>query len=136
LTIFVKIIKIQLLINQFYDKVFNMQWWVGKIALFSKALVLALARGALPMCAMWVGVSFFFFVGGKKKQNKFHQLALTFQKAKCFLFFNLSLSYLAGRLFFLHLLPTDSGMKRWGFRSHFTTSCKNFNARQNAKITT
>ena len=28
---------------------------VSKIALFDKALVLALARGALAMCAMWVG---------------------------------------------------------------------------------
>ena len=28
---------------------------VGKIALFDKALVVALARGALAMCAMWVG---------------------------------------------------------------------------------
>ena len=30
---------------------------VGKIALFDKALALALARGALAMCAMWVGLS-------------------------------------------------------------------------------
>jgi len=28
---------------------------VGKIALFDKALVVALACGALAMCAMWVG---------------------------------------------------------------------------------
>ena len=28
---------------------------VGKIALFDKALVAALAREALAMCAMWVG---------------------------------------------------------------------------------
>jgi len=67
LTIFVKIIKIQLQINQFYDKVFNMQWWVGKIALFGKALVLALARGALAMCAMWVGFPSSFFCGWEKK---------------------------------------------------------------------
>jgi hypothetical protein len=32
---------------------------VGKIALFGKALVSALARGALPMCAMWVGKNCF-----------------------------------------------------------------------------
>jgi len=31
---------------------------VGKIALFDKALVSALARGALAMCAMWVGNCF------------------------------------------------------------------------------
>jgi len=28
--------------------------WDGKIALFDKALVVALACGALAMCAMWV----------------------------------------------------------------------------------
>jgi hypothetical protein len=28
---------------------------VGKIALFGKALVSVLARGALAMCAIWVG---------------------------------------------------------------------------------
>jgi len=44
---------------------------VGKIALFGKALVLALARGALAMCAMWVGFLSSFFAGGRKKQNKF-----------------------------------------------------------------
>ena len=43
---------------------------VGKIALFDKALVIALARGALAMCAMWVGFSSFLRVG-RKKQNKF-----------------------------------------------------------------
>jgi len=41
-----------------------------KIALFGKALVLALVRGALTMCAMWVGFPFF-FCGWEKKQNKF-----------------------------------------------------------------
>jgi len=81
LTIFVKNIKIQILINQFYDKVFNKQWWVGKIALFGKALVLALARGALPMCAMWVGFPFSFLSVGEK-QNKFIQFAPTYQRAK------------------------------------------------------
>jgi len=44
---------------------------VGKIALFGKALVGALARGALPMCTMWVGVSSSFLRVGRKKQNKF-----------------------------------------------------------------
>jgi hypothetical protein len=44
---------------------------VGKIALFGKALVVALARGALAMCAMWVGFLYSFFAGGRKKQNKF-----------------------------------------------------------------
>jgi hypothetical protein len=81
LTIFVKNIKFQLLINQFYDKVFNMQWWVGKIALFGKALVLALARGALPMCAMWVGFLSSFFAGEEKKQNKFHQISTVLSKS-------------------------------------------------------
>jgi len=32
---------------------------VGKIALFDKALVVAMACGALAMCAMWVGISKF-----------------------------------------------------------------------------
>jgi hypothetical protein len=44
---------------------------VSKIALFGKALALALARGALAMCAMWVGFPSSFFAGGRKKQNKF-----------------------------------------------------------------
>jgi hypothetical protein len=39
---------------------------VGKIALFDKALVSALAGAALPMCAMWVGFHFFFLRGEKK----------------------------------------------------------------------
>jgi len=30
----------------------------GKIALFGKVLALAMARGTLAMCAMWVGNSF------------------------------------------------------------------------------
>jgi hypothetical protein len=46
-------------------------WCVGKIALFGKALVAALACGALAMCAMWVGFPSSFFAGGRKKQNKF-----------------------------------------------------------------
>jgi len=32
---------------------------VSKIALFDKALVLALACAALAMCAMWIGISKF-----------------------------------------------------------------------------
>lgn len=39
---------------------------VCKIALFDKALDVALARVALAMCAMWVGF-LSFFAGGKKK---------------------------------------------------------------------
>jgi hypothetical protein len=58
---------------------------VGKIALFDKALASALARGALAMCAMRVGFSFF-FCGWEKKKNKFIQSALSCQKAKFFLF--------------------------------------------------
>lgn len=37
------------------DIVNALQMRVGKIALFDKALVVAMARGALAMCAMWVG---------------------------------------------------------------------------------
>ena len=52
---------------------------VGMIALFDKALVSALACGALAMCAMWVGFpSSFFCGGGKKKQNKFGSAELHF----------------------------------------------------------
>jgi hypothetical protein len=41
-------------------------FYVGKIALFDKALVSALARGALAMCAMWVGNCFKKCAVGKK----------------------------------------------------------------------
>jgi len=37
---------------------------VGKIALFDKALDVALACGALAMCAMWVGRISKFLCGG------------------------------------------------------------------------
>jgi hypothetical protein len=46
---------------------------VGKIALFDKALVSALACGALAMCAMWFGNSFKKCAVGKKK----HQIGLS-----------------------------------------------------------
>jgi len=42
---------------------------VGKIALFDKALASAVARGALTMCAMRVGVPFFFCGWEKNKIN-------------------------------------------------------------------
>jgi hypothetical protein len=45
------------------------------------------------------GVSFFSFVGGKKKQNNFHQICNVLSK-KILSIFNLSLSYLYGRLSF------------------------------------
>jgi len=44
---------------------------VGKIALIAKALVSALACGALAMSAMWVGFPSSFLWVGRKKQNKF-----------------------------------------------------------------
>jgi len=50
---------------------------VGKIALFDKALVLALARGALAMCAMWVGFPTSFLRGGK---INFHQICNVLSK--------------------------------------------------------
>jgi hypothetical protein len=74
--------------------------WDGKIALFGKALVGALARGALTMCAMWVEFPSSFSRVGRKKQNKFMQFALTYQRAKSFLNLILSISYLSGRLSF------------------------------------
>ena len=45
--------------------------WEVKIAFFDKALVTALACAGLQMCCNVGGVSFFFFCGGRKKQNKF-----------------------------------------------------------------
>jgi hypothetical protein len=61
--------------------------WDGKIALFGKALVGALARGALPMCAMWLGFLSSFFAGGRKKQNKFpSNLYCPVKKLNYFLF--------------------------------------------------
>ena len=45
---------------------FFIHWWVGKIALFDKALVVALACAALAMCAMWVGNCFKKCAVGKK----------------------------------------------------------------------
>jgi len=45
---------------------FFIHWCGGKIALFDKALVAALACGALAMCAMWVGNCFKKCAVGKK----------------------------------------------------------------------
>jgi len=60
---------------------------VGKIALFAKASASALARGALAMCAMWVGFSSSFFAGGRKKQNIFpSNLQCLVKKLNPFLF--------------------------------------------------
>jgi hypothetical protein len=59
-----------------------MLWWVGKIALFGKALVSALARGALAMCAMWVGFPSSFFEGGEKNKINSSKFALSCQKDK------------------------------------------------------
>ena len=43
---------------------------VGKIALFDKALVSALASGALAMCAMWDGNCFKKCAVAKKKSGR------------------------------------------------------------------
>ena len=51
----------KIIINYFF-----IHWWAGKIALFDKALVSALACGALAMCAMWVGNCFKKCAVGKK----------------------------------------------------------------------
>jgi hypothetical protein len=68
-----------LVINLFYEKVFKMQWWVGKIALFGKALVSVWACGALPMCAMWVGFSSFLWM--KKNKINFYQICTVLSKS-------------------------------------------------------
>jgi len=69
--------KINWLSILFYEKVFNMQWWVGKIAHFGKALV----RGALPKCAMWVGFFFLFCGWGEKSKINFHQICTVLPKS-------------------------------------------------------
>jgi len=71
------------------------------IALFGKAWFVALACGALAMCAMWVGFLSSFFVGGRKKQNKFpSNLHCRVKKLNPFFRYYLLLSYLSGRLSF------------------------------------
>jgi hypothetical protein len=79
----------------------------GKIALFGKALVGAQARGALTMFAMWVGFPSSFFVGGRKKQNKFPSNLHCPVKARSILF---SIYNYRICLLFLHLLPTSACM--------------------------
>jgi len=54
---------------------------VGRIALFGKASVLALACGALPMCAMWVGFLSSFFAGGRKNKINLHQICTVLSKS-------------------------------------------------------
>jgi len=43
--------------------------WGVKIAFFDKTLVSALARGALAMCAMWVGNCLIKICGGEKEKT-------------------------------------------------------------------
>lgn len=79
--------------------------WVGKIALFGKALVAALACGALAMCATWVGF-LSFFAGRRKKQNKFpSNLHCPVIKLYHFLFQIVNIVSVCSSAF-LHLLPT------------------------------
>jgi len=49
-------------------------------------LVGALARGALAMCAMWVGFLSSFLRGEEKNKINSIKFALSYQKAKSFLF--------------------------------------------------
>ncbi|MBK8808029.1 MAG: hypothetical protein IPO21_15850 [Bacteroidales bacterium] len=53
---------------------------VCKIALFDKALVVALARVALAMGAMWVGFPFF-LRGEEKNKINFHQICTVLSKS-------------------------------------------------------
>jgi len=74
----------------------------------------------LQMCAMWVGVSFF-FVGGKKK-NKINSIkfALSYQKAKSLLISILPISYLSARLSFYTCCNNGLNMVRAAFKAiHF-----------------
>ena len=89
---------------------------VGKIALFDKALVVALARVALAMCAMWVGFPSSFFAGGRKKQNKFlSNLHCPVIKLNHFLFQIVAIVSVCSSVF-LHLLPTVECKCRNGLR--------------------
>jgi len=58
-----------------------LQWCGGKIALFGKALVGALARGALAMCAMWVGFLSSYLRGEEKNKINFHQICTVLSKS-------------------------------------------------------
>jgi hypothetical protein len=84
--------------------------WDGKIALFGKALVAALARGALAMCAMWVGFLSSFFAGGRKNKINFHQICTVRSKAKSFL----SLLFITIVSVFT-LVANGEYMRRWAF---------------------
>ena len=92
---------------------------VGKIALFDKALVLALASGALAMCAMWVGFLSSFLRVGRKKQNKFpsnlHCPVIKLNSFVIIYHYRICLSAV-----FLHLLPTDGGMFLLPISKHCT----------------
>jgi len=60
-----------------------------------------LARGALPMCAMWVGFPSSLLRVGRKKQNKFpSNLHWPIKKLNPFFRYYLSISFLSGRLSF------------------------------------
>jgi hypothetical protein len=63
-------LQIKLLIKKFSTDLLC----VGKIALFDKALVSALACGALAMCAMWVGNC---FKNVRWQKNKKHRVGLS-----------------------------------------------------------
>ena len=95
---------------------------VGKIALFDKALVVALARVALAMCAMWVGFPSSFFAGGRKKQNKFpSNLHCPVIKLNHFLFQIVAIVSVCSSVF-LHLLPTFWRLAQWRISEHKTVN--------------
>jgi hypothetical protein len=63
------------------------------------------------------------FAGGRKKQNKFpSNLHCPVKKLNPFYFYYLSLSYLSGRLSFLHLLPTVWRLAQWRISEHKTVN--------------
>jgi hypothetical protein len=63
-------------------------------------MVLALARAALPMCAMCVGASFFLLRVGEKNKINSSNLHCPVKKLNPFFRYYLSLSYLSARLSF------------------------------------
>ena len=110
---------------------------VGTDTLFDKALVEALACGALAMCAMWVGRISKFLCGGVKKLKHFWVgiecrgicLSVSFFIPSLIFIFIVNLMC---RLSFLRLCITDEAICSKGLRATFLSTDTKFYAGQNA----
>jgi len=78
-----------------------------------QALVVALACGALAMCAMWVGFPSSLLWVGRKNKIISIKFAMSFQKNPFYFQFITIVSVWSS--VFLHLLPTVSGFALVGF---------------------